>query len=134
MVKGNDLVVKILHRGVNVGWGYDGGPIYFHYGANKPLSWMAKSIDDRTNATVTRRGILLTTLTNGPHGIKLYANDTEAQTASSMTYCFSIFNSPLKPTPTPNPTPTVPEFPATVTITMFIMTTLALTLVFRRKL
>jgi hypothetical protein len=103
VVKGNDLVVKILHRGVNVGWGYDGGPIYFHYGANKPLSWMAKSIDDRTNATVTRRGILLTTLTNGPHGIKLHANDTEAQTANSMTYYFSIFNSPLKANPNTKP-------------------------------
>jgi hypothetical protein len=111
VAEGSDLVIKILQPGANVNWGYDGGPIAFYYEANKPLSWVAYSIDEGVNVTVTRRGIMLPALTNGPHGIKLYANDTEGQVASSMTYYFSIFDSPLEPSPVPTtslimPTPT----------------------------
>jgi hypothetical protein len=103
VVEGNDLVIRILQPGANVGWSYNGGPIYFYYDANKPLSCVAYSIDGGTNATVTSQGIMLPTLTNGSHGIKLYANGTEGQATSSMTYYFSIYDSQLEPSPTPTP-------------------------------
>jgi hypothetical protein len=105
VVEGNDLVIRILQPGANVGWSYQGGPIYFYYEANKPLSWVAYSIDGGANVTVTSQGIILPTLTNGPHGIKLYANGTEGQAVSSMTYYFSIYDSPLEPSPTQTPSP-----------------------------
>jgi hypothetical protein len=105
VVEGNDLVIRILQPGANIGWSYQGGPIYFYYEANKPLSWVAYSIDGGANVTVTSQGIMLPTLTNGPHGIKLYANGTEGQAASSMTYYFSIYDSPLEPSPTQTPSP-----------------------------
>jgi hypothetical protein len=103
----NDLVIRILQHGANVGWSYDGGPIYFYYEANKPLSWVAYSIDGGANLTLTSQGIKLPTLTNGPHGIKLYANSTDGQAASSMTYYFSIYDSPIEPSLSPSPSPSL---------------------------
>jgi hypothetical protein len=127
-----DLEIRILQPGANVGWSYCGGPIYFYYDTNKPVSWVAYSIDEGANVTVSRQGELLPTLTDGPHGIKLYANSTDGQVASSMTYYFTIYDSPLQPIPTS--TPTIPESPTTLAAVFLIIAVPLVAVVFARRL
>jgi hypothetical protein len=130
-VNSPDLEIRIRQPGANVGWSYHGGPISLYYDTNKPVSWAAYSIDGGANVTVHHQGELLPTLTNGPHGIKLYANSTDAQAASSMTYYFTIYDSPLQPSPTS--TPTIPEFPTIIAITVLVIEILVLTFLLKRS-
>jgi hypothetical protein len=72
---------------------------------NEPASWMAYSLDQQTNITISGN-TTLTGLSEGSHNLIVYANDTAGNMVSSQTIYFTIG------------TESVPEpFPATLVVT-----------------
>lgn len=62
--------------------------ILLNYSVNKPTAWIGYSLDDGTNVTIT--GIVNLTLSEGPHNILLYANDTAGRSGLSRKAHFTI--------------------------------------------
>jgi N-acetylneuraminic acid mutarotase len=56
---------------------------------NRPTTWMSYSLDDATNVTVTG-DTELSDLSEGPHKIVVYANDTFGNMVSSSNVTFSV--------------------------------------------
>jgi hypothetical protein len=71
----------------------------------------------------------LSELSEGQHTITVKASDLNNGLYSKQTANFTVDT--INPTPTP--TPTVPEFPATLAITLLAIIALAVVVVFRRK-
>jgi len=63
---------------------------------NKPTSWMSYSLDNQANATINGNSTL-TGLSEGPHVITVYANDTSGNMGSSNLIYFTIDTTPLFP-------------------------------------
>jgi hypothetical protein len=56
---------------------------------NKPTSWIGYSLDDKANVTVSGDAVL-TGLSEGQHGLRVYANDTFGNMASSSLVQFYV--------------------------------------------
>lgn len=81
---------------------YNDSTISLVFTTNKPLTWASYSLDEKQNITITGNGTI-TDITNGLHGITLYANDTFGNIGSSQAINFTI----AKPDLTVSPATTV---------------------------
>jgi len=75
------------------------------FAVNEPVQWMAYSLDNQSNVTVTGNATLAG-LTEGLHNIVIYALDTPGNAGASEKRYFTI-----EITPPPPPTETNPPFP-----------------------
>ena len=60
-----------------------------NFTVTESVSWIAYSLDGQTNVTITG-DIILTGLSDGPHSLIVYANDTFGYTGASETIYFSV--------------------------------------------
>jgi hypothetical protein len=89
---------------------YGGTDIQTEFTVDEPVSWMAYSLDEQNNVTVTGN-VTLAVLENGAHSLKVYATDLYGNTGASRTVRFSI-----------EPFPTVWVVAVAVTITIAVAT------------
>jgi hypothetical protein len=66
---------------------YDGTDVPLHFTVNEQVAWMRYSLDGQENVTITKN-ITLPALSVGSHTIRVYANDTAGNIASSGTISF----------------------------------------------
>ena len=69
---------------------------------DKPASWMGFSIDGKENLTITEN-TTLTALTNGPHNLSIYSNDSFGNMGASEPIDFSVDMPPTAEPLTANP-------------------------------
>jgi N-acetylneuraminic acid mutarotase len=72
--------------------------IQIDYRVNKAVSWVGYSIDNGLNITLTRNSYNIDNILDGPHSIRLFANDTSGNMGASQIVHFTIDN--LAPTVT----------------------------------
>jgi len=60
-----------------------------NFTVTESVSWIAYSLDGQTNVTITG-DIILTGLSDGPHSLIVYANDTDGNAGASETIYFSV--------------------------------------------
>jgi hypothetical protein len=68
---------------------YNTTDIPLNFTVNKPASWMAYSLDNQANVTVTGN-VTLTALTSGSHTLTVYANNTSGNMGASETVTFNV--------------------------------------------
>ena len=68
---------------------YDSRSIPLNFYVDKKISWLAYDLDNQGNATILGN-TTLTELSNGPHSIVVYANDTMGNMGLSDTIYFTI--------------------------------------------
>jgi hypothetical protein len=71
---------------------------------DKQCSWAGYSLDKQANVTATGN-FTLNGLSEGPHTITIYANDTVGNIGKSNTIFFTVNTSTPSPSPSPSPTP-----------------------------
>jgi hypothetical protein len=74
--------------------------IPLNFTIDTPTSWIGYSLDNQSNSTILGNSTL-TDLTDGPHSIIIYANDTVGNMGKFETFSLAINN--------PTPTPTNPD-------------------------
>ncbi len=67
--------------------------VYLSYNINKGVDWIGYSIDNQSNVTITEETKLFG-LSQGPHTIMLYANDSQGNMGSSSPVYFSLDSLP----------------------------------------
>lgn len=82
---------------------YDATDIPLNFTVSEPVSWIGYSLDGKANVTIIAN-TNLTGLSDGPHSLTVYANDTAGKTGASETIYFSIKTQQSQPSPTPQPT------------------------------
>ena len=78
--------------------GYNVTDIPLNVTTSEPVSWMSYSLDDGDQVTINQN-ITLANMTGGLHELKIFANDTLGNLASSKTINFTIAE-PLQSFPT----------------------------------
>jgi hypothetical protein len=107
------------------------------FNVNTDTSWMAYSLDDKTNITISGN-TTLANVTEGSHSIVVYANDTTGNMVTSQTAYFTVNPSP-SPSPTSTsspaaiPSPTIPEFPTYATLPLLAAAATFIACTKRRK-
>lgn len=80
---------------------YNTSDISLNFNIDESASWLAYSLDTQTNRTIMGN-TTLTELSNGPHTLILYANDTAGNMGASETVYFNV-NKPPSSSPSPSP-------------------------------
>jgi len=73
--------------------------ISLNFTVDEPVSWIAYSLDGQENVTITGNATL-SGLSDGPHSLIVYANDTAGSTGASEIVYFSIETQKPEPFPT----------------------------------
>jgi len=89
--------------------------IQLTFTVNESVQWMAYSLDDKPNITITGN-TTLTGLSKGSHNIIVYALDTTGNTGASEKRYFTIETQSPQPQPSPSP-----PFPTTWIIAAIII-------------
>ncbi|MCJ7560103.1 hypothetical protein MUO79_05735 [Candidatus Bathyarchaeota archaeon] len=92
-------ILKILEIGTNA----SSQQVPFNFTINEPASWMAYSLDQQTNITISGNTTLVG-LSEGSHSLIVYANDTAGNMVSSQTIFFTVSKAQPKPELEPFPT------------------------------
>jgi len=101
-------ILKILEIGTNT----SSQQVPLNFTINEPASWMAYSLDQQTNITISGN-TTLSGLSNGDHNVTVYALDEAGNMGASETTSFSV-EIPEVPEPQPEPFPIVPVATASV--------------------
>lgn len=90
-------ILKILEIGTNT----SSQQVPLNFTINEPASWMAYSLDQQTNITISGN-TTLAGLSEGSHNLIVYANDTAGNMVSSQTIYFTVsIETQLQPEPFP---------------------------------
>ncbi len=84
---------------------YNNTNLSLNFTVSKLPFWTAYSLDNQANTTIIGN-TTLTGLTEGPHSIVVYANDTAGNMGKSDTVFFTINMPTPSPTPSPSASPT----------------------------
>ena len=101
------------------------------YTINDPKYTVYYRLDNSSKQITLTGNTTLSGLSEGQHTITAVASDHKTGTGLYSKQIANFTIDTINPTPTP--TPTVPEFPATLEITLLAMMALVVAVVFRRK-
>lgn len=110
--------------------------IPLNFTIDEPTTQINYSLNGQANITITEN-TTLTDVPNGYHSLTLYANDTAGDMSKSDTVFFTIVTSTPSPSPSPTnsstPSPTIPEFPAWIIPSAFLIITPVIVLSIGKK-